>query len=57
MTPSASLANLLWWDRCRAAGARVPMAQVVALGLLAAPVAVVAGVGGLLLASRVDMVG
>ncbi len=57
VTPWASLATLLWWDRCRAAGARVPIGQVMALGLLAAPVAVLAGVGGLLLAARVGLVG
>lgn len=57
VTPWASLATLLWWDRCRAAGARVPIGQVMALGLLAAPVAVLAGVGGLLLAAQVGLVG
>lgn len=56
MTPWASLATLLWWDRCRAAGARVPVVQVMALGLLAAPVAVGAGVGCLLLTSALGMV-
>ncbi|WP_380169490.1 SLC13 family permease [Jannaschia sp. R86511] len=57
VTPWASLATLLWWDRCRAAGARVPIGQVMALGLLAAPVTVLTGVGGLLLAARVGLVG
>ena len=57
VTPWASLATLLWWDRCRAAGTRVPLGQVMALGLLAAPVAVGAGVGGLLLARALGMVG
>lgn len=56
VTPWASLATLLWWDRCRAAGARVPLVQVMALGLLAAPVAVLAGVGGLVLAGRLGLV-
>ncbi|MFC3689630.1 SLC13 family permease [Aquipuribacter hungaricus] len=56
VTPWGSLATLLWLDRCRAGGVRVPLRHVVLLGLVAAPVAVLAGTGGLLLAQRAGLV-
>lgn len=56
ITPWGSLATLLWLDRCRAAGVRVPLRHLVLTGLLAAPVAVLAGVGGLLAAQLLGLV-
>jgi arsenical pump membrane protein len=44
VTPWASLATLLWHERCRAAGVDVPWLRFVALGLVAAPVVVAAAV-------------
>lgn len=38
--PHASLATLLWWDRCRAAGERVDVRRYVAFGAVVAPVTV-----------------
>lgn len=49
VTPWASLATLLWWDRCRAAGVHVPVRIFVVLGLTGVPVVLVAGVGALIL--------
>lgn len=49
ITPWASLATLLWWDRCRSAGVVVPVRSFVLLGLAGVPVVLLAGVGGLLL--------
>lgn len=49
ITPWASLATLLWWDRCRSAGVAVPARAFVLLGLAGVPVVLLAGLGGLLL--------
>lgn len=43
ITPWASLATLLWADRCRAAGLTVPWRTFAVRGLLLAPTVVVAG--------------
>ncbi|NED86336.1 arsenic transporter, partial [Streptomyces sp. SID11233] len=34
VTPWASLATLLWFERCRTAGVRVPLARFVGTGLV-----------------------
>ncbi|WP_336922027.1 SLC13 family permease [Aquipuribacter sp. SD81] len=49
VTPWASLATLLWWDRCRALGVRVPVGRVVLLGVVGVPLVVASGVLGLVL--------
>lgn len=49
VTPWASVATLLWWDRCRAHGMRVPVRQLVLLGLVGVPLVVCSGVAGLVL--------
>ncbi|WP_431908887.1 SLC13 family permease [Micromonospora carbonacea] len=49
VTPWASLATLLWYERCRAAGVAVPLGRFLAAGALLAVGATAAGVGALLL--------
>ncbi|MFG1841374.1 SLC13 family permease [Micromonospora sp. NPDC049175] len=49
--PWASLATLLWFERCRAAGVAVPMRRFVLTSTLLAVTATVAAVGALLLVS------
>nr|WP_036375987.1 SLC13 family permease [Micromonospora sp. ATCC 39149] len=49
VTPWASLATLLWYERCRAAGVAVPLGRFLAAGALLAVAATFAGVGALLL--------
>jgi arsenical pump membrane protein len=44
VTPWASLATLLWYERCRAHGVRVPLGRLVAAGAVLAVAALVAGV-------------
>ncbi len=51
LTPWASLATLLWADRCRAQGAEVVWSQVLGRGLLLTVVVLPASVGALWLAS------
>ncbi|WP_369068516.1 SLC13 family permease [Kineococcus terrestris] len=47
VTPWASLATLLWLDRCRSRGVEVGRARFALLGLLGAPACVLAGVAAL----------
>lgn len=47
VTPWASLATLLWWDRCRAAGVRVPVGRFVATGAVVAVAASTAALAAL----------
>ncbi|MCG5451373.1 SLC13 family permease [Micromonospora hortensis] len=49
--PWASLATLLWFERCRAAGVAVPVARFVLTSTLLAVTATLAAVGALLLVS------
>ena len=42
VAPWASLATLLWWERCRAHGLTVPLGRFVATGALAAVTATAA---------------
>ncbi|RAO39560.1 46 kDa membrane protein [Micromonospora saelicesensis] len=49
--PWASLATLLWFERCRAAGVAVPLTRFVLTGTLLAVTATLAAVGALLLVS------
>ena len=42
VVPWASLATLLWWERCRAHGLTVPVGRFVATGALTALVATTA---------------
>lgn len=51
VTPWASLATLLWWDRCRARGVVVPVRSFVFLGLTGVAPVLLAGVGALVLSS------
>ncbi|MBO4209550.1 arsenic transporter [Micromonospora echinofusca] len=48
-TPWASLATLIWYERCRAAGVRIPLGRFCATGAVLALVGTAAGVGALLL--------
>ncbi|SCG61681.1 arsenite efflux membrane protein ArsB [Micromonospora siamensis] len=50
-TPWASLATLIWYERCRAAGVTVPTARFLATGALLAVTATLAAVAALLLTS------
>lgn len=45
--PQASLATILWWDRCRAAGVTISAKTYILVGLLIAPVTVVLSTVGL----------
>ncbi|MFI1194716.1 SLC13 family permease [Micromonospora sp. NPDC020750] len=49
VAPWASLATLLWYERCRAAGLAVPLGQFVAAGAVLTVTATLAAVGALLL--------
>ncbi len=49
--PWASLATLLWFERCRAAGVAVPVTRFVLTSVLLAVTGTLAAVGALLLAS------
>lgn len=49
--PWASLATLLWFERCRAAGVAVPVTRFVLTSTLLAVTATLAAVGALLLVS------
>jgi arsenical pump membrane protein len=51
VTPWASLATLLWAERCRAAAVEVPWPRFVATSAVTAVVVLAASVGGLLLSS------
>ena len=49
ITPWASLATLLWYERCHAYGVRVPVARLLRTGALLATAAVAASVTALAL--------
>ncbi len=49
ITPWASLATLLWYERCHAYGVRVPVARLVGTGAVLATAAVVTSVTALAL--------
>ncbi|NEA42821.1 SLC13 family permease [Streptomyces sp. SID11385] len=49
VTPWASLATLLWFERCRTAGVRVPLARFVGTGLVLAVTGTAAATGALVL--------
>ncbi|WP_330460105.1 SLC13 family permease [Streptomyces sp. NBC_00820] len=49
ITPWASLATLLWYERCHAYGVRVPVARLMGTGAVLAVCAVAASVGALVL--------
>ncbi|MEU4928400.1 SLC13 family permease [Streptomyces yokosukanensis] len=49
ITPWASLATLLWYERCQAHGVRVPVARLMGTGAVLATAAVIAAVGALAL--------
>ncbi|MBX6751533.1 MAG: hypothetical protein IRY85_18050 [Micromonosporaceae bacterium] len=51
VVPWASLATLLWAQRCRAAGLRIDWRRYVVTSLVTALVTMVASVGALLLSS------
>ncbi len=51
VTPWASLATLLWFERCRTAGVRIPLARFVGTGLVLAVTGTVAATGALALTS------
>ena len=51
VTPWASLATLLWFERCRAAGVAVPVGRFVLTSAVLAVTATLAAVGALLLVS------
>ncbi|WP_229881966.1 SLC13 family permease [Streptomyces alanosinicus] len=49
ITPWASLATLLWFERCHAYGVRVPVARLMGTGFFLATATVIAAVGALVL--------
>jgi len=51
LTPWGSLATVLWWQRCRQVLLDVPAATIVRQGLLVAPLALVASVAALVVAT------
>lgn len=51
VTPWASLAIIIWYERCRAAGVRIVWGRFVLTGALTAVVTLVAAEGALLLSS------
>ncbi|MDT0425346.1 MULTISPECIES: SLC13 family permease [unclassified Streptomyces] len=51
VTPWASLATLLWFERCRTAGVKVPLARFVGTGLVLAVTGTAAATGALVLTS------